>query len=105
VAIAGDDFEGTSTQALVEAFQSGGFAHALTPISAVSDVQAFAPDEATLAGLASQYGANQVLVVEGSSSGFGLTANITDISLNTGQSRLATVTGAQLESLLCDASL
>jgi len=94
VAIIGDDFEGSATQALVEAFQTGGFDHALTPISAVSDIQAFAPDEATLANLAAQYGATQVLLVEGSTTGLYFTANVTDITLATGQARLTNVTGA-----------
>jgi len=94
VTMIGDDFEGTATQDLVRAFQAGGFAHALTPISAVSDIQAFAPDEAQLQSLAAQFGSNQLLVVEGSTTGFGFTANVTDFTVNTGESRRASVTGA-----------
>ncbi len=100
VAIIGDDVAGTSTTALIEAFQTGGFAHALTPISGVSDVQAFAPSEDDLKALAAQYGTNQVLLVEGSNAGFGYSANITDLSLVTGDSRQARVTGASNPAIL-----
>lgn len=94
VAVIGDDAAGTATQALIEAFQTGGFEHALTPISSVAEVQSFAPDQSSLTALASQYGAEQVLLVEGSTTGFGFTANVTDVTVNTGQARRASVTGA-----------
>ena len=93
VAIIGDDIAGSAAQGLVDAFQMGGFEHALTPILAVAEIQAIAPDEGSLAALASQYGANQVLLVEASTTGLDFTANMTDITLNTGQSRVSSVTG------------
>ena len=94
VAVIGDDIARTQTQALVDAFQTGGFAHALTPIAAVSEVQEFAPDEAALQSLAAQFGANQLLIVEGVASGFELSANVTDFTVNTRESRQASVAGA-----------
>jgi len=94
VSVISDDSQGSAADALVMAFKRGGFEHALTPISTVTDVQAFAPDEAELTALAAQYGANQLLLVEASQSGGRYAATITDFNMNTGEAQRSTVSSA-----------
>ncbi|MEP1229741.1 MAG: DUF2066 domain-containing protein, partial [Litorimonas sp.] len=94
VVIMGDDSLDSATQDLTDAFRTSGFEHALTPVFAVAEVQRDVPDEATLAALANQYGASQVLLVEGSTTGLDFAAALMDITLNTGQTRQSSVTGA-----------
>ena len=83
----GDDGRGSFTFALVKAFETGGFAHALTPISGIADIEPISPDADRLAAIGAQYGTNQVLIVEAVDDGDFYSAQFKDVIIDSGLSR------------------
>lgn len=81
-----------------KSWEQGGFAHALTPVRALSEEQAFgisnisdlvAKNEGALKALGAQFGVQQILIAD-LSSGY---INVTDIALDSGLTRNFTVNG------------
>ncbi len=79
----------------LSAWQSSGYSHALTPVrsltssqgnaTGITAAQILSKDRGALARLGQNFGVNQILIAETDESGFN--AKITDIALDTGQTR------------------
>lgn len=89
---------------LTSAIKSGGYDHALTPLTVAESVSGFDPSIASgnidaAARLASGYGIRQVLALTADETFSGISVSLVDISLNSGEARnLGTVSGPTMES-------
>ena len=91
------------------AWQSGIYEHALTPVKAIAksqgdpslidEIGASAIDMRALVRAGQRYGLNQILVAEARTSGSGVKVKVTDVAIDTGQTRkLGTVSGRDFKS-------